>query len=358
MNIFKKILYFLFIVITTAIITGTLVFLWVRLDSLKDKYEIINYLNDYYQNQIVNKDDQINQLEEDIEKLQEHNKPLWYLPGDSFTLTEKPINHLTELKINQSDEDKTDIYIINSDTGEKILYLTLSNVYQEHYHAAEFHNDNLYIIKETKNPLTRQLWKYNKQKKGSLLYESEDIDFRVSPYENYVAILSKNRLLIMSNDGIIKTYNHFHLGIINESFTVPFIINLDKWSTDGKYLWGNIHENQETRSYYRLNSEDWNVEKYDTIALFTQLASKERALNPNINKITYSDMPIFYDIESAKNFEQSENIVSLFLYDFTTQEKTELAQNMAKGFNPVWLDDQTIEFYSTEQESMIRLTIK
>jgi hypothetical protein len=358
MNILKKILYFLFIIIITAIITGTLVFLWVRLDSLKDKYEIVNYLNDFYQSQINEKDEQIAILEDEIEKLQEHNNPLWYLPGESFSLKEKPVKYETSLKPNETDQGKTDIYVTNTETGEKILYLTLSNIYSEHYHAAEYHNEHLYIIKELKDPLTRQLWKYNNQKKGSLLYESEDIDFRVSPYEDHVAILSRNRLLIMSKDGIIKTYNHFHLGVINESFTVPFQINLLTWSDNGQYFWGNVHESLETRSYYVINSENWDVVKYETIELLTQLAAGERALNPNTSKLIYSDLPIFYDVDSATSFELSEKSVTLYLFDFKTFENIELTQNIAKGFRPTWLDDQTIEIYSTDDNKNIRLTIK
>ncbi|MFC1599018.1 hypothetical protein ACFL2U_03375 [Patescibacteria group bacterium] len=358
MKILKKILYFFILILITAIITGTLVFLWVRLDSLKDKYEIINYLNEFYEAQINQKDDQITTLEDEIEKLQEHNKPLWYLPGEGFNLKEKPVKYETTLKVNESDQNKTDIYVTNLATGEKILYLTLSNIYSEHYHAAEYHNDHLYIIKELQDPLTRQLWKYNKQKKGSLLYESEGIDFRVSPYENYVAILSKNRLLIMSKDGIIKSYNHFHVGVINESFTVPFQINLLKWSDDGKYFWGNVHESLETRSYYVVDSENWDVVKYETIDLLTQLAAGERALNPNISKLVYSNLPIFYDVDSAARFEQGENQVSLYVYDFLTQENKELAQNTSKGFKPIWLDDLTIEYFSTEENKNIRITIK
>ncbi len=60
-------------------------------------------------------------------------------------------------------------------------------------------------------------------------------------------------------------------------------------------------------------------------------------------KSSYSDYPAMFDAQSAEEFEESQQPVTLSVYDFDGQSTQEIATSVAKPFNPIWLDDSSIE---------------
>lgn len=123
--------------------------------------------------------------------------------GQTFT------NYSVVVKENPTDKTKTDIYLKDPKTGQETFYLTLSDIYRNHYHNAEYHNGNLYIIHrtggdtgyETNLNWTDELWRYNQQKKGQRLYSVRGIDFRVSEDEKLIAIITNEEFILLDNNG-------------------------------------------------------------------------------------------------------------------------------------------------------------
>ena len=99
-------------------------------------------------------------------------------PTTSNQNEQTPINYSVVVKENPADKTKTDIFLKDPKTGQETFYITLSDIYRNHYHNAEYHNGNLYIIHRTggdtgyqTNPnWTDELWRYNQQKQGQKLY--------------------------------------------------------------------------------------------------------------------------------------------------------------------------------------------
>lgn len=102
-------------------------------------------------------------------------------PEYEITLTER-----------SDDPGLTDVSVVNLADGQDVFNLTLSDADTNHYHGAEFHNNNLYIIREfgsDQDGWTSELWKYNSDGAGVLLFAAERLDFRVAPDESFIVTI-------------------------------------------------------------------------------------------------------------------------------------------------------------------------
>lgn len=130
------------------------------------------------------------------------------------------------LEKNSQDPESTDVYLKDVEWN-KIFFLTLKNVYREHYHNTEYQNGNLYIIirkDETRGDIldTDELWRYNLKKEGAKLYSKFGLDFRVTDDENYILVV-----IAYSHDPIVILDPY---GTTLYSFTLQEIAEIDDLS--------------------------------------------------------------------------------------------------------------------------------
>jgi len=259
--------------------------------------------------------------------------------------------------------DIFDIFIKDEKSGEETFLMRLDKVYASHYHFAEYHNGNLYIIREFGyNPqtmtysedYTRELWRYDKEGGGKKLFSAKGIDFRVDPKEKFVAMESGDvsigeiLTIIDPNTSEIKlrasaeTLIHPDLSRDIGEEIRGISIGLDYWSGDGRFFWGDLFFTAHPQQFFKVDTTNWKIIKYNVSSL--HLNSTETSFNPNFEKIVYSNAPAVFDVESAEEFKQSQQPVTLYLYDLNSEEKEVIDTSVAEWFNPKWLDNNTIEY--------------
>lgn len=282
---------------------------------------------------------------------------------------------------NPQNSSKTDIYVKNLETGEVKLYIALSDIYFEHYHSCEYHNGNLYIIRRrgyeewtdelqkykldadeewaSAEEWTDELWKYDADGEGTKLYSAQGLDFRVAPNERYIALQKDLEHLIFIDS----------LGNLAREFTInqltghdkkahaplPAYLSLLKWSDDSSEFWGDLHAGPSPQTIYRITVASWQTTLYDVSKLPIYW---EYDLNANIAKLVYSDCPAIYDVDGREEFINSQQQVTLFIYDFSNQSTQVIATAVAKCFNPKWLDDNTIEYNHPSEDRRIMYAVK
>ena len=244
----------------------------------------------------------------------------------------------------------TDIIVTNLATGENTIFSGINDIYRNHYHFAELHNGNLYIIKRVgydggdDDSWSDELWKYDKNGESTLIISSKGLDFRVSPDETRIALTSGDisvgeKLQIIDAQGtILKEF------AINDFYSGDFspIIGLIKWTGDGSAVWIKIGgPGPQPMVLSKIQMDAWLVYNYD---MSNVDIGAEFDLNPNTGKLVYSDHPVFFDANSADEFKAGENPVTLYGYDLVSQATQEIAVSKAKMFAPAWLNDTVIEY--------------
>jgi len=244
-----------------------------------------------------------------------------------------------------------DVFIKNEKSGEETFLMQLDKVYERHYHFAEYHNGNLYIIREFGyDPQTmkysedyiRELWKYDKEEEGEKLFSAKGIDFRVDPKEKFIAIESENilRIIDLNTDEVKVTAPVGTL--IHPDLSGEFAIGLRDWPEDGRSFWGYLAFTAYPQQFFRIDTTNWRIIKYNVSSL--HLNTRESTLNPNLGKIVYSDAPMVFDVESKEEFERSQRSVTLYLYDLDSGEEEIIDTSKAEWFKPKWVDNTTIEY--------------
>ena len=267
------------------------------------------------------------------------------------------------LQANLQDETKTDIYIRNIKTGEEKFFITLENVYRDHYHPAEYVNDSLYVlhrISDIEN-WTDELWAYDSNGKGKFLYSEKGLTFRVSPNSNLIAIAfnpsgfgSGNKLHFLDSSGnVIKKFNAEELGNIGEYHQ---LMPLD-WSSDGKLFWSVFHAGASAKNYIRVTVKDWQVASYN-ISNIDILDMMESDLNPNTGILAYSNHPPIFDAGTSEQFQNSGKTVTLFLYELYTRKTQAIASSTAKYFRPEWLSNDILEYNNPDNAGRLYYKIR
>jgi hypothetical protein len=70
----------------------------------------------------------------------------------------------------------------------------------------------------------------------------------------------------------------------------------------------------------------------------------ENELNPNTGKVVFSDLRMFFAADQYNEFKASGEAVTLYVYDLETKSLQQIAVSKAEEFEPLWLDDTTIEY--------------
>jgi hypothetical protein len=258
---------------------------------------------------------------------------------------------------------QTDVYIQHVETKAMELFATIPDVRVEHYHSSEYHNGNLYIIRRTGDIETDswmdELWKYDELRAGVMLYGIKGLDFRVSPDEAYVAIsggdeIVGEKLVILDHQGgVLQEYTAAQ--VLTGPTDMPMMVGLLDWSDDSSTLWietgGPV-----IASFSRLSAPSWQVDMFDLAGV--PIGRAENELNPNTGKVVFSDMPMFFAADQHDEFIASGEAVTLYVYDLASQNLQEVAVSEAKAFEPMWLDDKTIEYNDPLGEGRLTATVQ
>lgn len=264
------------------------------------------------------------------------------------------------LKINITNENLTDIYLYNEKSGGETKLLTISDVYRDHYHAAEFTDNTLYIIKRTggsegyitNTNWTDELWIYKNNSRGKKLYSARGIDFRVMPDTKVVGIVSgeaMNEIVVMMNqDGtILKTIDRINIGLENDdSILEPFM-----WR-DGVF-WLNTRQSLALIDLISIDTIDFFVFKRDVSDL--HIAGNEFALDPTSKFLVFSDYVPSLDVQDVNNIHRQ--LASIYLYDLDTNEKkTLLTAYTNHPFEPVWNNTSTLEYNDPNGQGRVEMS--
>jgi hypothetical protein len=260
---------------------------------------------------------------------------------------------------NSSDGSLTDIYIQNFSTKVKTLLRSLPDVNIASYHAGEYHNGSLYILRRVGDPRvdqnwSDQLWRYDSPGIGKMLFSYKGLDFRVAPDGSYAAVTyqagdtSSNTLAFIDKNGdVVQDFNF--------APTEPYANIPNQWSDDGKQFWGQLQFDVTPKIIYQINVSDWRVKKFFVEPLNI---GEEFELNPNTGQIIYSDYPAFFDTDSRQQFIDSATKVHLFLYDLNTHNLQTIATSIARPFSPKWLDNARFEYDDPNGGARIDYEIK
>ncbi len=259
----------------------------------------------------------------------------------------KSINYSVVLKETPHDKTKTDIYLKNPNTAQEIFYLTLSDVYKSHYHSAEYHNGNLYIIRRpggedayrTNPNWTDELWKYTDQQQGQKIHSARGLDFRAANDETMITVTTNEEFNILDNNGgKIKTFPAEEVTINPKEG--PLFEFLD-WGPNS--IWLDNTFGPSLSGLVKIDTRTYSITKYDLSAL---PAGPEYALNVSKELVAFSDYPAIFDVESAQELEQSKPEIKLRVYDLKTKVQQQIVTSIAKKFAPKWIDENTLEYNS------------
>jgi hypothetical protein len=173
------------------------------------------------------------------------------------------------IKQNSHNSSLTDVYLYNDITGPEIFFRTISNVYRDHYHAAEFLGGNLYIIERngkadnlSDQNWTDELWKYEQTGDGIKLYSAKGIDFRVSSDAKQIVIFSQPNIkkvlettitLIDLNGRVQKTFESNGLPNMDDSKAITPLF----WQ--GDLFWFTANQGSTITDVFTLNGKDLGI---------------------------------------------------------------------------------------------------
>ena len=258
-----------------------------------------------------------------------------------------------------------DVTLQNDLTGELQLFLTLPDVNWQHYHPAEYHAGNLYIIRrigydenaaEPDPNWTDELWRYTADGSGVKLYNLKGLDFRVSPGEAYIALegsdnIIGSKVVVLDGQGnALKEFLPPQLAAGNQEMG----IGLMDWSSDGGVLWTRSGIGPAPQYLGRISVPAWQLTVYDLMGVPLR---SEFDLNPDTGLLVCSDYPAFFAQPMAEEFEASGEAVTLFTYALDAQDLHSVAVSKAKKFDPIWLDGTTIEYNDPNGEGRLSYSL-
>ncbi len=264
------------------------------------------------------------------------------------------------VKDNPNDNTLTNIYLKEEGQDYEILYGILSEVYSDHYHTAEFHNGNLYIIHRTggnqgyvNNPNWKdELWRYNQKGEKEKLYSSRGLDFRVANDESIISAESDNNLVVIDKAGnILKTFNGDDLVTTIENKNPS--IQIERVSSE--YIWLDQHFGPTTIGLTKIDLTNYEVKKFDLSKLTIGI---EFALNTERELIAFTNYPAIFDEEGLNKFLSSQSEINLTLYYLNNKIEQIIATYVTKQFSPMWIDKNTLEYNNSAGDGKLLYSLE
>lgn len=215
--------------------------------------------------------------------------------------------------------------------------MKLKNVYAEHYHAAEYISDTLYVIRRFQESdgsvesLPDELWSFKMGKEGKRLFKAKGLDFRASESEKTIAVLDGDGLLtILDSEGRIEHQMH------RNEYATPDkedqFISLVEWQGDHVILNGRI--GRTIANIYSVSSHTLEHDAYDVFDMgFIQYSFFTAE-----GRVAFTD--------EVPGFEAGEDVpktVGVFVYDTNKKTKiTIVSLPDAKDVRVKWADATTL----------------
>ena len=235
------------------------------------------------------------------------------------------------------------VQVSDPTAAEIIRQLSLDGIYAGHYHPAEYHDQQLFVILDrspSEEEPVRELWRFGPDGEGQKLFTSSRIDFRVDPVGKKIAVestgeLDENRIAFLNWDGEILQNLPIYTAGENEH-TYP-----RKWSRDGRYFWGVILlAGPYPEAFYRIDTQNWSSTIYNANLGF----SHDYDLNPDTGILAFSDYPTFFEPTSRDRFVIQQREITLSLFDLERAEQTDLTTAPSHAFHPRWISDDVLAY--------------
>lgn len=238
--------------------------------------------------------------------------------------------------LKQDTNNLIDFYLVDNEDNEA-LYLDDINLYYNHYHPVEFINNNLYYITrlDTKNKPVDELWHYNDQQQSQKIFTGLGTDFRVSPDNNYIAIIDNRKIYFWNNQNNTLEEKKYTLNdIIDNNLpdeSLYYDITFENWTKDSQIIW--IIANSGVSPHYitsiNKNTSEININNISNL----NINSSDFAFNPNNKTIIYSDYPALFDLETLEEFKNSDTIVNIYEYSLKNQKNKLINSTNSKKHN-------------------------
>lgn len=270
------------------------------------------------------------------------------------------------METDAQDSDQTTVCVQHAATREELLCVTVTDAYRDHYHSAEYHDGVLYVIRrigETQASgwsWTDELWAYSADdREGSKLYATRGLDFRTAPGNRHIAVPDRDldALVLLDRTGrVMQTVPAEELSIQNPKMRDPRspTLTLEAWSEDGGTFWVSRLSGPSPQSFFVIDAGSPVVTGYDISDLAIPY---EYDLNPNTGNLVHSDCPVFFEVDGAEAFAESDQAVTLSTYDLEEASGWRIATSVARCFNPRWVDDHTVEYDDPEGEGRVTTAV-
>lgn len=277
---------------------------------------------------------------------------LYLYENKTASKNEQAISYSVVTKENPTDKTKTDVYLKDPNTAQETLYITLSDV-RGSYHDVEYHNGNVYILRRIGDPSigahfegstyvsnpnwTDELWRYDQQKQGQKLYSVKGLDYRVSDDEKMINIVANEEFNLLDNSGSkIKTFQKSEvLANPKSDWSFRFLA----WGTNS--IWLDNTRGPITMGVAKIDTQTYSVTKYDLSGLEV---GREFVINVDKEKVAFSNYPAMFGDGDLQEYQQSGEKVNLVVYDLKTKAQEQIATSITKGFDPKWIDENTLEY--------------
>ncbi len=255
------------------------------------------------------------------------------------------------------------IYITDKNIGKEISSFRIDNIFKTST-SIELHRCGIYVIKffnydpkisKQKSEFNVEFWKYYYNGKGTKLLLSEDFsyDFRIDPEEKYIVLekgyLSKDDYALIIKDLNTKEdiFTFSAASIFKQYPNVVGNFNMQEWTKDSRYFWGDIFDGAYVNGYFRIDTQNWKADVYEA----PDGAMGGFPLNVNTGYVPIQPGQVWtgdYQLteELKEQYKKEGKKSELYLYNLFTKEKIQIETSNEPlfYFEPKWLSDNELEY--------------
>jgi len=260
------------------------------------------------------------------------------------------------------------ISIRNKTTGMEKYKFTINDVPPANSYQLELHQCSVYMLREFQKPeWSRELWRYNYNGDGAILLLLDrdnnspkfSSNFHVDSQEQYVALdygdLGSSdqativKSLVLPDLPDILTIKGQDILKVMPSLSPNRSAEPVGWSSDGKYLWGESSEIDQSRgAYFRIN-----IQNKTSLEAFAMPPDAVHFGPPMLDTgyILYVYGPPFTGIpevtqQISDEWKKAGKKESLFLYNLFTKQKILVASsdNPYWNFSEHWISDSQFQY--------------
>lgn len=250
-------------------------------------------------------------------------------------------------------QQTTEVFLVDITSHVEKKLFTLSDIYRDHYHPAEFVHGSIYIIRRFGDPATTgtdELWKYDITGKGKRIYVEPGMDFRVSGEAQRIAIFASmpdQKIVITDLEGEDrKEFSRKDIPALSEGHVLAPLM----WHE--RLLWFGAFEGLSLTRLFSLDVTSDSIVAYDVSHL--GVTRGEFAFEPVSRLLVYSDYHPRLDTEDP-----ARQTAILLVYGLSNQKKISLIKHTStmQAFEPKWIDGATVEYTDPVSNSRVQIRI-